>query len=83
MAQTENAYNRKQKGVLKGDNNRYMEGEIKMSEKQKQVINTFNIIIPKLSRENLDYLLGFGEGMAIILEQNKREEEKETDCLLC
>lgn len=60
-----------------------MEGEIKMSEKQKQVINTFNIIIPKLSRENLDYLLGFGEGMAIILEQNKREEEKETDCLLC
>lgn len=54
-----------------------------MSEKQKQVINTFNIIIPKLSCENLDYLLGFGEGMAIILEQNKREEEKETDCLLC
>lgn len=54
-----------------------------MSEKQKQVINTFNIIIPKLSCENLDYLLGFGEGMAIILEQNEREEEKETDCLLC
>lgn len=53
-----------------------------MSEKQKQVINTFNTIIPKLSCENLDYLLGFGEGMATILEQNEREEEKETDCLL-
>lgn len=53
-----------------------------MSEKQKQVINAFNTIIPKLSCENLDYLLGFGEGMATILEQNEREEKKEVECIL-
>ncbi len=54
-----------------------------MSEKQKQVINTFNTVIPKLSRENLDYLLGFGEGMATVLEQNEQEEKKEADFALC
>ena len=58
-------------------------GESNMSEKQEQVINTFNAVITKLSRENLDYLLGFGEGMATVLEQNERKEKKEADCALC
>ena len=54
-----------------------------MSEKQKQVINSFNTVILKLSRENLDYLLGSGEGTATVLEQNEQEEKKEADFALC
>ncbi len=36
-----------------------------MSEREKQIMETFAIIVPKLSECNKCYLLGLGEGMAI------------------
>ena len=36
-----------------------------MSEKEKQILETFGELIPKLSESNKNYLLGLGEGMAI------------------
>ena len=36
-----------------------------MSEREKQIIETFSLIIPKLSESDKSYLLGLGEGMAI------------------
>ena len=45
-----------------------------MSEREKQIIETFALIIPKLSESDKSYLLGLGEGMAIA--HQKQEDEK-------
>ena len=39
-----------------------------MSEKEKQIIEIFASIIPKLSESDKSYLIGLGEGMAIKVE---------------
>ena len=49
-----------------------------MQEKEKQIIQNFAVILPKLSESDKSYLLGLGEGMAIKLQ--KKEEKKETSC---
>lgn len=36
-----------------------------MSEKEKKILETFCLIITKLSESDKSYLLGLGEGMAI------------------
>lgn len=36
-----------------------------MSEREKKIIETFALILPKLSDSDKSYLLGLGEGMAI------------------
>ena len=46
-----------------------------MSEKEKQILETFGELIPKLSESNKNYLLGLGEGMAIA-SQSRDEKEK-------
>jgi len=42
-----------------------------MSETQKKVIETFEDLLPKMSREDVSYLLGYGEGMAAGFKQRE------------
>ncbi len=44
-----------------------------MSEKQKQILDTFKQVLPKMSTEDQSYLLGYGEGMAAALKKEKQE----------
>lgn len=47
-----------------------------MSEKEKQIIETFSNVMPKLSEKDKSYLLGLGEGMAIkVADEEKKKEE--------
>ena len=48
-----------------------------MSEREKQIIETFALIIPKLSESDKSYLLGLGEGMAIKVESQEKKSNKE------
>jgi len=48
-----------------------------MSEREKQIIETFAFIIPKLSESDKSYLLGLGEGMAIKVDLQEKESDKE------
>ena len=48
-----------------------------MSEREKQIIKTFALIIPKLSESDKSYLLGLGEGMAIKVEAQEKKSDKE------
>lgn len=47
-----------------------------MSEKEKQIIEKFALVIPKLSESDKNYLLGLGEGMAIKVESQEKQEKK-------
>ncbi len=50
-----------------------------MSETQKKVIETFEDLLPKMSREDVSYLLGYGEGMAAGFKQREdRDAENKT-----
>ncbi len=48
-----------------------------MSEKEKRIIETFALIIPKLSENSKNYLLGFGEGMAVKVELQEKNNNKD------
>lgn len=48
-----------------------------MSEKEKQIIENFALIIPKLSESDKSYLLGLGEGMAIKAESQEKKSDRE------
>lgn len=43
-----------------------------MSNEERQILEMFGAIIPKLSEKNKSYLLGLGEGM-VIMEDNRQE----------
>lgn len=45
-----------------------------MQEKEKQIMQTFGEIIPKLSENNKAYLLGLGEGMALQAERQQGQQ---------
>ncbi len=45
-----------------------------MTEKDKQILDRFTIIIPQLSENEKDYLLGFGNGMAVNAERQETKE---------
>lgn len=45
-----------------------------MSEKQKEILETFEKVIPKLSEAEQDRLLAFGDGMAFM--KGQQEEKK-------
>ena len=47
-----------------------------MLDKEKQIIETFANVIPKLSKEDKSYLLGLGEGMAMTMDKRKEVTEK-------
>lgn len=48
-----------------------------MSEKEKQILNTFEKVVPQLSDMEKERLLAFGEGMAFKVEKDKQAEKKE------
>ena len=45
-----------------------------MLDKEKQIIETFANVIPKLSKEDKSYLLGLGEGMAMTINIREKKE---------
>ena len=47
-----------------------------MSEKEKQILETFGELIPKLSESNKNYLLGLGEGMAIAARAEMKRKKR-------
>ena len=47
-----------------------------MQEKEKRILENFALIIPKLSESNKSYLLGLGEGMAMKVNKEEKENEK-------
>lgn len=47
-----------------------------MSEKQKKILETFKQVLPEMSKEDQNYLLGYGEGVAAALKKKESEEEK-------
>ncbi len=47
-----------------------------MSEKQEKILETFKQVLPEMSKEDQNYLLGFGEGMAAALKKKESEEEE-------
>ncbi len=47
-----------------------------MLDREKQIIETFANVIPKLSKEDKSYLLGLGEGMAMTIDKRKEVAEK-------
>lgn len=42
-----------------------------MSEKQKQILETFKRVLPKMSTEDQSYLLGYGEGLVAAMKKGK------------
>ena len=48
-----------------------------MSEKEKQIMETFGKIIPQMSELEKEKLLSFGEGMVFMKEKQRAEQEKE------
>lgn len=67
-------YSRRQRGA--SESNKQERTEVKgMSEKQERILETLRQTLPKISKEDQSYLLGYGEGIAAALKQ--REEEKE------
>ena len=51
-----------------------------MSEKEKQILETFEKVIPDLSEVEKEKLLSFGEGMAFIKDREKEGTDNETEC---
>ena len=47
-----------------------------MSEKEKQILDTFEKVIPKMSEVEKEKLLSFGEGMAFMKNTPKEEGDK-------
>ena len=45
-------------------------------EKEKQIIETFERILPLLSESKKSYLLGLGEGMAMSHQREEKKQEK-------
>jgi hypothetical protein len=50
-----------------------------MSEKEKQILETFRKVIPDLSEMEKEKLLSFGEGVAFMKDTQKKKEEKENE----
>lgn len=51
-----------------------------MSEKEKQILETFGRILPKLPESDKSYLLGLGEGMAMSHQREEKQQEKKKEC---
>lgn len=52
-----------------------------MLEREKQILETFAFIIPKLSENDKSYLLGLGEGMVIRGRKNECEAGKQHEAV--
>lgn len=49
-----------------------------MSEKEKQILETFEKVIPDLTEMEKEKLLSFGEGMAFMKDKQKEEKAEVT-----
>ncbi len=47
-----------------------------MSEKEKQILETFKEVLPKLNEKERDNLLNFGKGMAFMKDRQTQKEKK-------
>lgn len=45
-----------------------------MSEKQKEILNVFEQVLPEMSEEDQSYFLGYGEGIAAAMSKKKCEQ---------
>lgn len=52
------------------------EGGGNMSEKERQIFETFAFIIPRISESDKSYLLGLGEGVKFKIEQEEHDSER-------
>lgn len=50
-----------------------------MLDREKQIIENFSLIIPRLSEVDKSYLLGLGEGMAFKIESQEKKNDKESE----
>lgn len=50
-----------------------------MLDRDKQILETFAVVIPKLSESDKKYLLGLGNGMAIKIEQQEKKNTRSKD----
>lgn len=50
-----------------------------MKQKEKQIIENFAVVIPRLSESAKSYLLGLGEGMAMKVNKNDGKEKNEKE----
>lgn len=50
--------------------------EMPMSEKQREILETFEKVVPKLNELECEKLLAFGEGISFMKDRQKQEEEK-------
>lgn len=53
--------------------------EQKVKQKEKQIIENFAVVIPRLSEADKSYLLGLGEGMAMKVNKNDGKEKNEKE----
>lgn len=51
-----------------------------MSEREKQILETFEKVIPDLSEMEKEKLLSFGEGMAFMKDRQKKDGTEKTMC---
>ena len=51
----------------------------KVKQKEKQIIENFAVVIPRLSEADKSYLLGLGEGMAMKVNKNDGKEKNEKE----
>lgn len=45
-----------------------------MTDKEKKILDTFGKLVPKLSELNIEKLLAFGEGMAIMVDHQQQHK---------
>ena len=50
-----------------------------MSATQQRIIETFERVLPEMSKEDQSYLLGYGEGMAAAMEKKEAGRDAEHD----
>lgn len=50
-----------------------------LSEKEREILKTFESVIPSLTEKEKDRLLYMGKGMALITERIKSEKERKKD----
>lgn len=50
-----------------------------MSEKEKKIAETFKRVIPNLPEEKKEYLLGMAEGMSIMSDRQRMENDVQTN----
>jgi hypothetical protein len=51
-------------------------GEKMLTEKEERIMQTFGAVIPKLPEGDKKYLMGLGDGMALIIKRNELDEKR-------